>query len=174
MFRQVVSTILREGVRHADSWLPIHGSRDVPTYGFERHAEPAAISVDADALGERFAAGIADQQGQWRDLFGEELATEVTRQPLAASFPDDLWARVVFAALLAARDGRPVPEIVDALEPIHFGRLASYVREATDATPDEAEALVERQAMAFEAAKPDLVRAWLRATPVRAAVETAS
>ncbi len=36
MFRQVVGTILRLAVRNADRWLAIHGSHDVPAYGFER------------------------------------------------------------------------------------------------------------------------------------------
>ena len=169
MFRQVVTTILLESARHADAWLPIRASHEVPTYGFERTADPAPIRVDAEALVERFAAGVAEQQEQWRDVFGDDLAARVVNQALDAPFPDGLWADVVYAALLAVHHGRPVAAVVDALEPIHFGRLASYVREAADATPDEAEALIERQAVAFERAKPDLVEAWAR--PVLAAAE---
>ena len=36
MFRQVVSTILRLAVRNAERWRQVHGSHDIPAYGFER------------------------------------------------------------------------------------------------------------------------------------------
>jgi hypothetical protein len=76
-------------------------------------------------------------------------------------FPDDVWARVVYDAIVAAGSGdRPLSEIVAGLVPIWFGRVASLVVEARRAGTDEAEALVERQALVFEALKPELLRRW--------------
>mgnify|MGYP001604507950 FL=1 len=47
-----------------------------------------------------------------------------------------------------------------ALVPIYFARVASLVIEAREMTTQQAETLVERQARAYEAAKPDLVARW--------------
>ena len=154
MFRQVVSTILRLTAAHADAWPPIEGSHDVPTYGFERHGEPPPIEVDADALAARFDTAAAEPgaAAEWRDLFGVDVA--------GAPLDDDRWAQVVYGAALAVGRGEAVERVVDALEPIHFGRLAAFIRAASDATDDESEALIERQALAFERRKPNFVAAW--------------
>jgi hypothetical protein len=159
MFRQVVSTILRLAVRHADAWRDIAGSHDVPTYGFERHGEPPPIEVDAEALAERFAAAGATLADEWRDLFGLDVA--------AAPLDEDRWARIVYGAVHAVARGEAVERVVDALEPIHFGRLAAFIRAAGAGSDADAEALIERQALAFERLKPELVEAW-KATPAEA------
>jgi hypothetical protein len=76
-------------------------------------------------------------------------------------FPDDVWARLIYDLALAAR-GRvaELDPVVAALVPIYFGRVASLVIEAREMTTQQAEALVERQAGAFELAKPDFVERW--------------
>jgi hypothetical protein len=50
--------------------------------------------------------------------------------------------------------------LIAALVPIYFARVASLVIEARDMTTQQAETLVERQARAFEAAKPDFATRW--------------
>ena len=44
--------------------------------------------------------------------------------------------------------------------PLYFGRVASLIIETRELTTDQAEAFVERQARAFELAKPYLVERW--------------
>ena len=76
-------------------------------------------------------------------------------------FPDDVWARVIYESVVAA--GQPEPpldELVAALVPIYFGRVASLIVECRDAGVDEAEELVERQAREFERLKPEFVQRW--------------
>ena len=73
-------------------------------------------------------------------------------------FPDETWARVVYEAVLAHRHGVvPDEALVAALVPLYFGRVASHVRETAELSGDEAEAVVERQARAFEPVKPEFV-----------------
>jgi hypothetical protein len=76
-------------------------------------------------------------------------------------FPDDLWARVVYDLVIAARDPKPSLEtLVAALVPIYFGRVGSFVIENRHQTTDQAEERVERQAREFELLKPYLVERW--------------
>jgi hypothetical protein len=76
-------------------------------------------------------------------------------------FPDDVWARVVYDLIITARDGEPpLDEVVAALVPIYFGRVASLIIENRHLTTDQAEEAVERQAREFERLKPYLLERW--------------
>ena len=66
MFRQVVGTILRLADRYPDHWLPIHGSHDVPAYGFERIIEPPPLEVNTLRLLSEFHAGSLTLADTWR------------------------------------------------------------------------------------------------------------
>jgi hypothetical protein len=79
----------------------------------------------------------------------------------AFNFSGDLWARVVYDLVIAARDPQPSLEtLVAALVPIYFGRVASFIIENRHVTTDQAEERVERQAREFELLKPYLVERW--------------
>ena len=191
MFSQVVMTLLRLTDRHADHWLDVHGSHDVPAYGFERIIEPPPLSVNAQRLLDEFAKGRLTVGDRWAAALApdnlavvEQLAREAedtvhtaTRADkpveLAESgfhFPDETWARLVYDVLLAHRERRvPVDQLVASLVPLYFGRVASLVLETREMTTDQAETLVERQARAFEIAKPYLVERWRRVAAAPAA-----
>jgi hypothetical protein len=55
---------------------------------------------------------------------------------------------------------------------LHFGRLAAFVRAASGVSDDDVEAMLERQALAVERHKPELVAAW-PATPASPAAAAA-
>ncbi|HEX5590164.1 MAG TPA: hypothetical protein VFX65_07745 [Candidatus Limnocylindrales bacterium] len=191
MFRQVVGTILRLAVANADRWREVRGSHDVPAYGFERHADPPPLEINVLRLLSEFNAGSLTMAGTWREMLAPETAAEVfglagEAGTLAASiaehlgqpgsqtttaataeaaasfmFPDELWARIIYDLIIAARDD---PAAIDArvasLVPIYFGRVASFVVENRDLSTDRAEHQVERQAREFERLKPYLVGRW--------------
>jgi hypothetical protein len=77
MFRQVVTTILRVAVAHADRWRPIHGSHDVPAYGFERVIDPPALEVNVLRLLSEFHAGSLTMADTWRSMLAPDTAATV-------------------------------------------------------------------------------------------------
>jgi len=182
MFSQVVGTILRLTQRYADHWLGVEGSHDVPIYGFERVIDPPPLVVNTRRLLDEFATGRLTVGEAWQAALSAEdlaqvlrLAEEAQAAVDAASradtptvveetgfgFPDDVWARVVYDTCLAAKNGAlPVERLVAALIPLYFGRVAGLIIETRDMTTDQAESFVERQARAFELAKPAFVRRW--------------
>ncbi len=185
MFSQVLGTILHLTERHADRWLQVRGSHEVPAYGFERIAEPPPLEVDLLRLLEEFHQGRLAQGEQWDRMLAPataelvcELATDAGRaadrtaradaprplDPGTFAFPDEAWARVVYDVCVAAhRRTLPVDRLVAALVPLYFGRVAGLLLEVRDLSPESAEAVVERQARAFELAKPYLVSRWKEA-----------
>jgi len=195
MFRQVVSTILRLAVANAEQWSPIHGSHDIPAYGFERIVEPPPLEVNTLRLLSEFHQGSLTASTTWAEMLAPatlaivtELAAEAgrlgdaartrfglssetgpevpstvdTAEALAAfHFPDDVWARVVYDLVVAARDaGERLETFVAALVPIYFGRVGSFVIENRHVTTAQAEERVERQARQFELLKPYLLERW--------------
>ena len=182
MFSQVVSTMLRLTVEHADHWLAVHGSHTVPTYGFERYADPPPLDVDVVRLLEAFSRGRVAVGDAWQSLVAPERMSaldglagdaaaaldEITRSDTPTSaedaqfhFSDDLWARIIYDLALTARGSTmDMDHMIAALVPIYFGRVASLVIEAREMTTQQAESLVERQARAFEQAKPSFVERW--------------
>ena len=77
MFRQVVGTILRLADRYPDHWLPIHGSHDVPAYGFERIIDPPPLEVNTLRLLSEFHAGSLTLADTWRAMLAPATAETV-------------------------------------------------------------------------------------------------
>ncbi|MFV2064752.1 MAG: glycosyl transferase family 2, partial [Chloroflexota bacterium] len=117
MFSQVVGTMLRLTVQHAESWLPVSNSHAVPIYGFERFADPPPLDVDVLRLLETFARGRVASGEAWRTLVApsrmlalESLADEAaaaldetTRadtpsavEDIEFHLSDELWARIIY------------------------------------------------------------------------------
>jgi hypothetical protein len=187
MFRQVVGTILRLAVANHERWTDIHGSHDVPAYGFERLVDPPPLEVDTLRLLGSFHEGSLTLAPTWRRMLAPETAATVLELAADAGakaeaaggsaagrttlemaeavstfhFPDETWARVVYDLVVAARRADPpVDELVAALVPVYFGRVASLVVETRHLTTELAEERVERQAREFELRKSYLLERW--------------
>ncbi len=185
MFSQVVATLLRLTEKHAERWLGVRGSHDVPAYGFERIVDPPPLEVDSRRLLDELAKGRLTVGEEWQAALSaenyqvvSELSAEAGRlveswlradSPDTAAenatssftFPDETWARVVYDICAAFHARRlPLDQLVAALIPLYFGRVASLIFETRALTTEQAEAFVERQARAFELAKPYLVERW--------------
>jgi hypothetical protein len=187
MFRQVVGTLLRLAVTHADAWQDVKGSHDTPIYGFERIIDPPPLRVDVVRLLHEFEAGAQVFRETWRQILAPHTADVVselssdagraasailpgsdwTEDPRLGSgpppfhFPDHAWARVLYDAIVATRDGGTTPErLAAALLPLYFGKVAGLLLETRTADAAQAEETVQRLARELELAKPYLIRAW--------------
>ncbi|MHB8460223.1 MAG: glycosyltransferase family protein [Candidatus Limnocylindrales bacterium] len=86
---------------------------------------------------------------------------ELAEALAAFHFPDDLWARIVYDLVVAARPAdAPIERFVASLVPIYFGRVGSFIIENRQQTAEQAEERVEHQAREFELLKPYLVDRW--------------
>jgi hypothetical protein len=123
------------------------------------------------AVGDAWELLVAPDRMEALDSLAQEAGAaldEITRSDTPTSvedaefhFSDELWARIILDLALAARgDTMDMDRMIAALVPIYFGRVASLVIETRDMTAQQAETLVERQARAFEHAKPGFVERW--------------
>jgi glucosylglycerate synthase len=112
------------------------------------------------------AGRLGDTARHRLGMGGDVVSTTSTTLEMADAvagfhFPDDVWARVIYDLVIAARD-RPsqIESLVAALVPIYFGRVGSFVIENRHITTEQAEERVERQAREFELLKPYLIQRW--------------
>jgi hypothetical protein len=116
------------------------------------------LAAEAGRLGDAARAKLG--------IGGDVASTSATTLEMAESvsafhFPDDVWARVVYDLVVAARNpAYPHETLVASLVPIYFGRVASFIIENRHITTEQAEDRVERQAREFELLKPYLIGRW--------------
>jgi hypothetical protein len=133
---------------------------------------PANLGVVLELAAE--AGVLADQARTKLGLGGDAASSSATTIEMADAlasfhFPDDLWARVIYDLVVAARNNAAdIGKLVAALVPIYFGRVGSFVIENRSIPTDQAEDRVERQAREFELLKPYLVKRWTEETGDRA------
>jgi hypothetical protein len=116
------------------------------------------------------AGKLVDQARARLGIAGDGTSTSATTLEMAEAlsafhFSDDLWARLIYDLVIAARSNQPpIEQLVAALVPIYFGRVGSFVIENRHQTTEQAEDRVERQAREFELLKPYLVQRWEEST----------
>jgi hypothetical protein len=62
-------------------------------------------------------------------------------------------------------------KLLDLMTPLYFARVASFVRQSWEMSSNEAEALVEEQAVKFEEQKDYLIRVWDERSEEKAKVQ---
>lgn len=171
MFSEVLGTILRLIGAHHDQWAAVTASHEVPVYGFERFADPPALAIDVPRLLGEVVRGCAAAGTTWSAILDAETLRAVgaivedAESGTVPEVPDAVWARTVYRHALAARPGAtPIEEVVAALLPLYFARVAAFVAETRDLDAAQAEAIVERQADAFEREKAAFTADWRAAT----------
>ena len=145
MFTQVVSTLFRLAIANPDKWRDVRGSNATAIVGSIDPVEPEAVNASVDILRQKYAAGRVEHQDAWN---------EILTRPVPERIDDASWALIVFDFLHASKK-RPddIQRYVTAMVPLYFLKVASFIEEAKDMDTDEAEQLVEKQAVAFEVLK---------------------
>ena len=165
MLVQVVGSVFDLMERLEPAWRGIVGSSPVPLFGMERAVGSEPVPVDPDRMVRNFRVGRSELGALWSGILRPEVARHVggleTGDPGRFRFPAELWARTVhdFAAAYRRRtfDRK---HLLLSFAPLYQGRVASFVREAWDASPEQVEALQERICQIFETLKPELLEAW--------------
>ena len=147
MFTEVTSTLFRLAIANPGKWMDVRGSKATAIVGSIDPVEPEAVNASVDILRQKYAAGRLEHQTTWN---------EALTRPVPERIDDAAWAHIVFDFLRASKT-RPadIGRYVGALVPLYFARVASFIAEAKDLDTNEAEQLVEKQAVAFEVLKAD-------------------
>ena len=75
--------------------------------------------------------------------------------------PTESWVKILYELAATYRHWTVNRNrLLDIMTPLYFARVASFVRQSWNMTSQEAEALVEEQAVLFETHKDYLTRVW--------------
>ena len=166
MFRQVVGTLFKLAGHYADRWLRVRASHPIPEYGFERVIAPEPIQVSHAKLVDVFETARPTHEPVWAEMLAPEQLERVMQlpagdDPTAFRFPAELWVRCLYDALVSYhRPGVDRERLLAALTPLYFGRTAGFISDTLELSTDQAERVIENQALEFEQLKPYLVGRW--------------
>ena len=165
MVAQTLGAVFTVMDRYPELWLDVRGSQAVVAVGEASVPTTAPIEVNVERMVEAFRLGVRDLTSIWEYILAPETLSDVLGiEPGPGgrfSFPDDLWARVVYDFALGHhynvvhRD-----HLLRSLVPLYLGRTAAFVlateRLGADATASTADAV----GAAFERQKAYLVERW--------------
>jgi glycosyltransferase involved in cell wall biosynthesis len=165
MFRQVLSALFTLMERHESYWKAIKGSETVETFGFEGYVEPEPLNVNLEGMIELFKTGYQQFSSLWKEIFSERCFEQIRK---AAEmdlpdfyFPTDVWGPTLYELAAAFHSWTANRnKLLDLMTPLYFARVASFVKQSWEMSSQEAEALVEEQAVKFEEQKDYLIKVW--------------
>jgi len=176
MFRQVLSALFSLMEHYESYWKKVEGSESLETFGFEGTLEPEPVNVTLELLIELFMTGYQQFSPLWKDILSKESFNQVTETSQMDSsqfhIPTDTWVRILYE-LAATYHLWSVNrnKLLDMMTPLYFARVASFVRQSWEMSSNEAEALVEEQAVKFEEQKDYLIRVWDERSEEKAKVQ---
>lgn len=165
MFRQVLSALFTLMERYETHWKGVRGSEPLETFGFEGYVEPEPVKVDLDGLVELFKTGYKQFSPLWKQILCESCFEEITKTAGMDSkefhIPTDTWVRILYELAATFRTWRVNRNrLLDTMTPLYFARVASFIRQSWQMSSQEAEVLVEEQAVKFEEHKDYLIQVW--------------
>jgi hypothetical protein len=166
--KQVVGSLFALAGRYVDRWSESQGIADVPTFGFRTATSTEEIRVNLDRLIWRFVEGYVAEHELWQQVLAgqhfdgvKEAIHQASERPEGFVLGIELWARICYDYLLAF-NAQVIDHdrLVSSMIPLYFARTATFVREAADDTPEQAEERIASFAEVFLAAKPYLIERW--------------
>ena len=173
MFRQVLSALFSLMERYTDYWKGVKGSEALETFGFKGSLEPETVNVNVDGLIDQFKTGYSQFSSLWKDILCDDCFQEITSSAKMDSknfhIPTEAWVKILYE--LAATFHQWTAnrnKLLDVMTPLYFMRVASFVRESWEMSTQEADILVEEQALMFEEHKSYLIDLWEKTSEEKA------
>lgn len=165
MFTQVISSVFGLMENYHLLWKEIHSSQPVPTFGFQYEVGLEPISVNVERMVRNFQLGVKDLMEIWRKVLPHETAHRLNSIARLSDkkfvFPQELWVQIVYDFAIAYHQGVVHREhLIKSMIPLYLGKVASFVKENMESSPDEVEGKIEFLCQTFEKLKPYLIERW--------------
>lgn len=160
MFTQVVDTLFKTLINHKDYWYSIKAVEELPLHGRVEFAQPQSLSVDYKEMKATAQCGFSINQ----EILSSALSPHVYEK-LAQMYKKgrinigiNLWARIVYDLLYAYDMNEEDSYLVEAMKPLYFGRVISFIRKTLDMDYVSSENEIQRQAKHFYKIRGSLIR----------------
>lgn len=152
MITQVLNTLFSMLVDHRADWRWSNGGAATErTYGDKRLEEPQALPVDYKAIKETALDGYEDQRRNLREYLTPMVFDKIDEIMVSGRMrlTSTLWTRTVYDLLYAFDSSGQDAAVVEALKPLFFARVASFIRYTLDLDHEESEVEIRLQAREF-------------------------
>jgi hypothetical protein len=151
--------------RFESFWKGVRGSEPVEIFGYEGYVEPEPVKVDLEGVVQHFKIGFQQFSSLWREIFCGECFSGIQRAAELESkqfhLPTDTWVQILYELAATFHSWKVNRnKLVDLVTPLYYARVASFIRQTWEMSSQDAEALVEEQALEFEEHKDYLIKVW--------------
>ncbi len=142
MFSQVVGTLFKLMDNYKNNWKEIEKIEDIPIYGEIPAVEPEAVNVNYEKLHEKSTNGIEENMDFYKSELNEDLSSYIIG--CDGRMDCNKWVEIIFEfEKLYNRSEREKTEVIKALIPLYFSRVADFVVLSNKMDSVEAEDLVD-------------------------------
>lgn len=155
MFSQVIDTLFSQLSAARDRWkLNGKPSEVPPVFGAAQLAEPQSLGVDYKKIKKQALREFNLRVEEIRRILSDGLAEKIVRQFEKERFRINAstWAEVVYAFLRSyakSENRRWSLEVVEALKPLYFARVTSFIKETLELSHQQSERKLRSQAETF-------------------------
>jgi hypothetical protein len=114
-----------------------------------------------------FKEGVSTYMPVWEKIMEEENCEKIKEVAKLENshfeLPNELWIKSLFDFVLAFKkqsNGLRHDEIIEALVPLYYAKVASFVRKTQNLDSHQAEEVINQQCSTFEKLKPYLISRW--------------
>ena len=163
--RQVLTTVFDPLERTAPFWQRVRSSEEVPWFGPPLEINTEHTEINRKRMIDSFRLGCQDLEGIWNLILPPATLLDLRRMQRLSDaefcFHDDVWARTVYDFALGYHQrviGRD--HLLQALTPLYWGWVASFIKDMQDAGAEEVDERLERLSKQFEMQKRYLISRW--------------
>lgn len=165
MVAQTLGAVFAMMDAYEDLWIETASGPPVPAEGQPVLPSDEAVQIDVERMVGAFARGLRDLGTIWEHVLTPETLGDVLSLEAddveRFSFPDELWARVVYDFALGHHWSVVYRDhLLRSLVPLYLGRTAAFVLATRRRDAAAAESALAAVAAAFEREKPYLVARW--------------
>ena len=160
MFTQVITTLFSNISKFRNVWMNGSGNKDCPILGDFSYKEPQQLSVDYKGIRKASFDGFSKNEGMISSILSPSYYHITQRMYHAGrwNIGSELWAKKLYDFIFAYEMSENKEDVVEALKPLYFARVASFYRQTMDMTHQEAEEKIIKQAKQFQRTRGYLVK----------------
>ncbi|MFQ5962980.1 MAG: glycosyltransferase [Candidatus Scalinduaceae bacterium] len=164
MFTQVVTTLFSNISRFRETWMHGNSNKECPILGDLSYEEPQSLSVDYKYLKKVSFDAFSRMDKMILNILSPSHYHITKKMYLAKrwNIGSELWAKKLYDFIFAYEVSENKEDVVEALKPLYFARVASFYRQTMEMSHQEAEEKILMQAKMFKNKRGYLVKKFTR------------
>lgn len=162
MFMQVIHTLFSLVEKYDVQWKEIKHSKKPKTFTLKNDIPPEPVKVSIDKLKDELKDGFSNFFPLWEQIISSDTFKSLEKAARGeVPFSAELWVKIVYDFIYTFHIWkRNRHKLIDIMAPLYFGRAGAFMTETENLTNEQAEQIIEHQAIVFEKGKEYLIKRW--------------